>query len=549
MKELHVYFQNKKAFQFTLNQPQVIVGRSAESDLILSGETVSRRHAIISQSGQNYNIEDFSSHGTLLNGEALQNKKALFEGDVVRICDWELKVLNVSEEKQTNEITKRAQQIEITKHLPNQPSAEILEFQNNATELRSTFPILIVQQPGGKSARVLMKKKVLILGSAADCDLVLEDEFVSAHHARLSATDRGFLVEDLDSTNGTWIDKARVLQICITDSQKMQLGKTEILISLKYETPEKIKPIEGNEYCGMIGTCESMRMLFAKIQKVAATDMTTLILGETGTGKELVAKAIHDLSPRRTQPYVIINCGAISPQLIESELFGHEKGAFTGAERQHKGVFEQAHQGTLFLDEVGELPLDLQAKVLRVLEYKTLRRVGGDVEIKVDVRVVAATHRNLPGLVSTRKFREDLFYRLYVLPLQIPSLRERANDVVALTQHFVATLASSPIRLTSAALQKLAAHTWPGNVRELKNTILRAMAFCDSTTLDDKNIEFLKFDVEKPAPQKMVSENDAEERQQVLDALQQTNGDKEKAAEIMGVSRATFFRKTKKFGL
>lgn len=548
MNELGVYFQNKKAFQYALNQEQTIIGRSSESDLILSGESVSRRHALITKSSDEFWVEDLSSHGTFLNGERLQKKTRIQNQDRLRIADWELRFeVNLSKPNIFEE-TRRTQISELTKHLSYEPTAERVEFLESKKQWSSSFPMLLIQNEDGAVRRLLMKKKSLVVGSASDCDLVIDDEFVSQHHTRLTSTDRGLLVEDLDSTNGTWVDKARVQQICIQESQKLQLGKTTILMTLKSEAHEESPIINTNVFCGIIGQSESMKCVFGKIQKIAQTDMTTLILGETGTGKELVAKAIHDLSHRRHKPYVVINCGAISEQLIESELFGYEKGAFTGAEKQHKGVFEQAHQGTLFLDEVGELPLDLQAKVLRVLEYKTLRRVGGESEIKVDVRIVAATHRDLKKQVQAKRFREDLFYRLYVLPLNLPPLRDRESDVQLLSHYIIDEASAGCVSLSEEAVLKLKTHMWPGNVRELKNTLLRAVAFSDSKTIQAQDIDFLKFDP-TPINHAKPEHNTSDERQKVIEALKYSQGDKEKAAEHLGISRATLFRKIKSLNI
>jgi len=547
MQELQVFHKNKKVFHFPLDRSQVVIGRSQQSDLILSGDNISRRHAVISRDDNGFWLEDLSSSGTVANGQKVCKKTQLKLGDVIKIFDWEMRFVEVGDLQDVSERTRKTQIYELTKHLPKEPSPHSIEFGDAGSGVRSFFPLLLIQQVSGKTARIIMKKKTLVLGSAKDCDVVIEDEFVSARHVRVSATDRGFLIEDLDSTNGTWVDRARIQQICLQDSQKMRIGQTEILVSLKSETTQKIQPSHDVEFCGMIGESEPMRLLFSKIEKVSATDMTTLILGETGSGKEMVARAIHDLSARRSAPYVIINCGAISPQLIESELFGHEKGSFTGADKQHKGVFEQAHQGTLFLDEVGELPLDLQSKVLRVIEYKTLRRVGGDAEVRVDVRVIAATHRDLSKRVQEQKFREDLFYRLYVLPLSIPPLRQRKSDIPRLSAAFLRAFAGRSVSLAEDALQKLKNHDWPGNVRELKNTLMRAVAFCDSMILHAGDIEFLQFS-QKPVEEKKSPQND-DEKQKILAALEQTNGDKNRAAEILGMGRSTLFRKIKQLEL
>ncbi len=233
----------------------------------------------------------------------------------------------------------------------------------------------------------------------------------------------------------------------------------------------------------IVHTGEAMRRVMAQVDRVAASEARVCILGETGTGKELIARALHDRSGRRGGPFVTLNCAAVPAELIESELFGHEKGSFTGAASRHLGRFEQAHHGTLFLDEIGDMPLVMQAKLLRVLEESQVERVGGDRPIPVDVRVVVATHRNLDELVKKGSFRQDLYHRIYVYPLQLPPLRERADDIPALVSHFAAQVAAQngwkPKPFHAEAIQALARYSWPGNVRELRNVVERLLLLAE----------------------------------------------------------------------
>ena len=233
----------------------------------------------------------------------------------------------------------------------------------------------------------------------------------------------------------------------------------------------------------IVHTGEAMRRVMAQVDRVAASEARVCILGETGTGKELIARALHDRSGRRGGPFVTLNCAAVPAELIESELFGHEKGSFTGAVSRHLGRFEQAHHGTLFLDEIGDMPLVMQAKLLRVLEESQVERVGGDRPIPVDVRVVVATHRNLDELVKKGTFRQDLYHRIYVYPLLLPPLRERADDIPALVSHFAAQVAAQngwkPKPFHAEAIQALARYSWPGNVRELRNVVERLLLLAD----------------------------------------------------------------------
>src|SRR5215467_5886350 len=263
-----------------------------------------------------------------------------------------------------------------------------------------------------------------------------------------------------------------------------------------FETAIIVEPIPAAKketaYQGIIGNDASVRQLADLIERVAPSSAAVAIFGESGTGKELVARAVHARSKRADRPFVPVNCAAISKELIESELFGHEKGAFTGATNARRGAFEEADGGTLFLDEIGDLSLDLQAKLLRALESGEIKRVGASRPIHVDVRVVAATNRNLLGATKEQRFREDLYYRLCVVPLHLTPLRSRQGDIVTLAEHFVRKFSprAQQIRLTSEALERLQRHSWPGNIRELKNVVHRALLLRRGPMIDGKDLSF-----------------------------------------------------------
>lgn len=258
------------------------------------------------------------------------------------------------------------------------------------------------------------------------------------------------------------------------------------------ETPSA-QPVAEPDFGHLYGRSPVMRALYDQIGKVSGTLATVLIMGESGTGKELIARTVHDMSPRADQAFIAVNCGAISPNLIESEMFGHERGSFTGADRQHKGYFERANGGTLFLDEIGDMPLPLQTRLLRVLAQGEFFRVGGRELIRVDVRVIAATHQDLEGLVAQGKFRADLLHRLDVVRLQLPPLRERREDIAQLASTFLGAAArkldTPPKRLTAAALQALREHDWPGNVRELENVCWRMAALAAADTIGVADVD------------------------------------------------------------
>jgi len=310
----------------------------------------------------------------------------------------------------------------------------------------------------------------------------------------------------------------------------------------------QLERVEGKTE--LVGGSRGMEQVKRLIEKVAPTNSTALILGETGTGKELVARAVHQHSLRSDKPFVAVNCGALPEALIESELFGHRKGAFTGADDHRVGLFEVAHGGTIFLDEIGELPKAMQAKLLRVLESGEIRRVGDNNSFEVDVRVVTATHRNLPEMVEAGLFREDLMYRINTFEIHLPSLRERSGDIEALAEHlfrrFRPGLKPNELLFTPEAVELLARHTWPGNVRELANVIEHATILCDEPPITPEHLP-QRFDSRKAAASKVrisgpISLRDLE-MQAIYDALERHNGNKPEAAEELGISLKTLYNK------
>jgi two-component system, NtrC family, response regulator AtoC len=309
----------------------------------------------------------------------------------------------------------------------------------------------------------------------------------------------------------------------------------------------------------LVGKSEPMRQVYEQIARVAGTSVTVFLTGESGTGKELVARTVHDLSRRRTRPFLAVNCGAISPQLIESEIFGHERGSFTGAERQHQGFFERAHGGTLFLDEITEMPPALQVKLLRVLETGTFMRVGSTTPQETDVRVIAASNRDPVQALATGDLREDLFYRLNVFPIHLPPLRERREDLPLLVTHFLQDIGQregSFKRATPAALERLAQYRWPGNVRELRNVLQRAWVM---TAGDEVGDQWLPRDVLADPTVNDANTGTVEvavgttlaemERQMILATLEHFGHQKERTAAALGVSLKTLYNRLKEYGL
>ena len=314
----------------------------------------------------------------------------------------------------------------------------------------------------------------LAIGAHASCDLVLTDPQASRKHAELAITPDGIRVKDLGSTNGTWFQGTRVTEVVVPAGATIKIGGTSIRIAAA-DTPS-LPPSDADHFGQMAGKSMAMRELFAVLEMAAPSDATILIEGESGTGKELAAQAIHDASTRKAGPFVVVDCSAIAENLIDSHLFGHVKGAFTGAERDRKGAFVEASGGTLFLDELGELPLPAQAKLLRVLEAQTVQPVGADKPVKIDTRVVAATHRDLSRMVAAKEFRFDLFYRLAVVHVALPPLRDRLEDLPHLIATFYARKNLTPGSIDGDNLDRMRRYAWPGNVRELRNALERAWA-------------------------------------------------------------------------
>jgi transcriptional regulator with GAF, ATPase, and Fis domain len=338
--------------------------------------------------------------------------------------------------------------------------------------------LLVVVSGSARGKRVKLGGR-LTVGKAADNDLVLPDDTVSRHHCELERTPLGIVVRDLGSTNHTRVGRTAVREAVIESGSTIVVGSVELLLRGEPNRTQ-VLPSEATSFGEALGTSLSMRQIFGVLERIAPTDASVLLEGETGTGKDVLARSIHQVSSRKDQPFVVVDCGAVSYNLIESELFGHERGAFTGAVAARQGAFEIAGRGTVFLDEVGELPLDVQPKLLRVLESGEFRRVGGNKPLHAEARIVAATKRNLKEEVERGKFREDLYFRLSVVPITVPPLRTRREDVPALVEQFLDLArkrdpTASAISLTRETVSALAAHDWPGNVRELRNVLDRAI--------------------------------------------------------------------------
>jgi transcriptional regulator with GAF, ATPase, and Fis domain len=358
--------------------------------------------------------------------------------------------------------------------------ADRSEIATRALQAReSTVGIQVVVMSGNAKGTSRRIGERLRIGKAPDNDLVLADDTVSRHHCELTRAPDGVHVRDLGSTNGTKVQGARVSEAIVQPGVVLKVGEIEIAVRPSVRSVE-VMPSDKTWFGGAIGASLAMRSIFGILERIAPTDATVLLEGETGTGKDVLARAIWSESTRGQGPFVVVDCGAVSYSLLESELFGHERGAFTGAIASRQGAFELADAGTVFLDEIGELPLDVQPKLLRVLETREFRRVGGNRTIKTNVRVIAATKRNLQREVQGGKFREDLYFRLAVVPITVPPLRGRREDIPTLVEHILKA-GGGGLSVGDETMQGLLAHDWPGNIRELRNVLDRAMYLARAT--------------------------------------------------------------------
>ncbi len=315
----------------------------------------------------------------------------------------------------------------------------------------------------------------VLLGSAPGSGIVIGDPTISRLHAELEAKQDGLWVRDLGSRNGTFVDGLQVLGARVPDKGKIRLGSTELVVDYNPSQRRNVEIWPNAAFGKLVGTSVAMRELFATLARLAPMDSSVLVTGETGTGKELVARAIHDASPRSSKPFVVVDCAALPENLLDAELFGHTRGAFTGAVNARAGAIESAEGGTVFLDEIGELPMSMQPKLLRVLESHTVRRVGEHTHRNVDVRFLSATHRDLLTMVNANEFREDLYFRLAVLPVHVPALRMRKEDIEPLVTHFLRR-SGGPTHVPAELMRELLTRPWRGNVRELRNFVDRARA-------------------------------------------------------------------------
>jgi transcriptional regulator with PAS, ATPase and Fis domain len=364
-----------------------------------------------------------------------------------------------------------------------------VRMETNSGELTAVIPplrVTVTDGPDRGSSHQAAGTR-FVIGVHEKADFVLQDTAVSRFHCEIGLEDERVAIRDLGSRNGTAVNGTSVVHAHLAEGAVIEIGRTKLRFGLEGD-PVRLEIAQQTRFGSMVGQSLAMRCVFAELKRAAASDASVLLSGETGTGKEIAAESLHALSARSAGPYIIVDCGAIPPQLLESELFGHERGAFTGAMSARRGAFEAAQGGTIFLDEVGELGVELQPKLLRVLERRQIKRVGGAQYKPVDFRLVAATNRDLQQEVNARRFRADLYYRLAVVELRLPTLRERPDDIPLLVEQILETLdagSSAAARMLRAptCLAELSNHSWPGNVRELRNYVERSIALAGAQSL------------------------------------------------------------------
>jgi transcriptional regulator with GAF, ATPase, and Fis domain len=444
------------------------------------------------------------------------------------------------------------------------PEETLIQESFALSSSRATRSIAELQWTDAEGDHTRKVEATVIAGTAASNGVVVADRLVSRLHAELDLRDDGLWVRDLGSTNGTYVDGIRVAGARVPDGSRITLGGTSIAV--RYGKQNASVPLWPQyQFQRLVGRSRAMRELFAQLSKVALLDASVLIFGETGTGKELVARSIHDASNRANGPFVVVDCAALPETLLDAELFGHTKGAFTGADTARVGAIESANGGTVFLDEIGELPVSMQPKLLRALESRTVRRIGESHHRQVDVRFLSATHRDLLTMVNAGEFREDLYFRLAVVPITVPPLRSRPDDIEVLVEHFLPKGAGRP---NPELLRELRQRPWRGNARELRNFVERALALGSTEALAmtagaksetepppsedgslSNRIHTLDFDFEQSLRDFREQWLDVGERRYLRLLLARHDRNVAAAAREAGVDRTYIYRLIRKHGL
>jgi transcriptional regulator with AAA-type ATPase domain len=525
MPHLHFFQGETPLFVHLLRPGRTVLGRSDRCDVALPSEDVSRVHCLVEQRADGWWLTDRSRNGTQVNGEDVERRQ-LQDGDVLGIGDYAARFALVGDrgvESPTATAPRTAaSHEELVEVSPDGVAA-------SRAQLRFTT--------GPLDGRLVVLKQARTTVGGAGADIVLGGDLPSVV-ARIRVVRGRVMVEP--GEGAILLAGVRLRQITpIYSGEELRVGDHGFTVEVEIE--EELE--EADQFGQMVGREPVMRRLFGVLVRIAGHDDPALLTGETGTGKELAARGLHDSGPRRDGPFVALNCASIAETLFESELFGHEKGSFTGATRRQDGAFQRAHGGTLLLDEIGEMGLDEQAKLLRALESGEVRRVGSGPPEFPDVRVIAATNRDLATLVHEKQFRGDLYFRLAVLAVRLPPLRDRRGDIGLLAQTLLDRVHPGA-RLTPAAVGALEEYDWPGNVRELRNVLTRAFVL-GGPHITAGNLSFhpWAFDGELP----MRQSEDHPERRSIVQALHQHGGNRTRAARALGIPRSSLLYKMKKW--
>lgn len=420
-----------------------------------------------------------------------------------------------------------------------------METQRVLIEAPAAQPLGFLIPFSRPGAATLEVGEIFNIGRDSGCHLVLNDPFVSGRHARIERRNGGFMLKDLHSRNGSFLNGSRVSEAFLTPNDRLRFGESVYVFS---ETQTDLPVLTSRN--------TAWNDQLKRLPAFATTDFPVLITGPSGTGKEVIARAIHRNSGRSRGPFISINCSALSENLIESELFGHVRGSFTGATHDRKGAFEAARGGTLFLDDIGDLPRSLQPKLLRAIENREIRPVGSDRTIETDVRILAATHKNLPGQVAAGEFREDLFYRMNVCQIRPPALKERMEDFNDLIYQFAKQMR---VRFSFGAIEKLKEHSWPGNVRELKNVVARAAAYLPGKHIQPEDLDGLIDSIHLNPEVHYVNELHASsgtgnvikeiEREMIIRRLVANRGNQRRTAHDLGIPKSTLHDRLKTYSI
>jgi DNA-binding NtrC family response regulator len=527
--ELLVTRGGKDLITVPLDGDSFRLGRAGTNDLAVPDPAVSRHQCQIRRQGDELLLFDQSGKGTAVNGKRCRETRLQVGARI------DLGALSVI----------------LREHVP--PEGLATTHSGRGTNVLPSSPVpehlVLAGTLEGRPLTVGLTGAALTLGTDPANPIVIKDSFVSGFHCRIFRKETAWFVTDLDSTNGTFVDGVRVGEARLDVGSTLALGKVRLQVQAEGASASD----------GGLGEIQSvdpaMQPLFDRIRRAGPTQETVLITGESGSGKELVARALHRLSRRAERPMIPLNCSAVTRDLLESELFGHERGAFTGAAARRVGLFEEGDGGTVFLDEIGELSLDMQAKLLRVLENHEIRRVGSNLPVKVDVRILAATHRSLPHRIRSGDFREDLFFRINVIELKVPPLRERPADIPLLARFFLdqATRSVGPRTLSAEALKRLQAYRFPGNVRELRHLVTGAAILAREETIGPGDLAFSPTTLaDQVAESKIYRKGKTLEEveiQAICQALAAHEFNQSAAAKSLGIARSTLVQKMERYDI